>query len=251
MTNKLANKIALITGSSRGIGKSIALGLAKEGAFVIIHYTNNKALAEQVLNEVHAIAGKGEIVRGDFSNKKSLEELFSHVNKILSGRGIDILINNAGALERVGIENTTEEQFDHMFNVNVKSVFFITQHFISNINNGGRIINISSNLSKRPRHEAIIYSMTKAAIDNLTIALASFVGSRQITVNSVAPGATDTDMNKERFKDPTIKTNVGNLNALKRVGTPEDISQVVTFLCSEEGGWITGQYIEASGGAGL
>lgn len=249
--NKLGNKIALITGSSRGIGKSIALDLAKEGAFVIIHYTNNRDSAEEVLNEVHTIGGKGEIVRGDFSNKKSLDELFSQINTILSGRGIDILINNAGALERVGIENTTEEQFDNMFNVNVKSVFFITQHFISKINNGGRIINISSNLSKRPRHEVLTYSMTKAAIDNFTIALASLLGSRQITVNSVAPGATDTDMNKERFKDQMVKTSVGNMNALKRVGTPEDISKVVTFLCSEDGGWITGQYIETSGGAGL
>lgn len=249
--NKLENKIALITGSSRGIGKSIALDLAKEGAFVIIHYTNNKDSAEQVRNEVHAAGGNGEIVRGDFLNKKSLDELFAQVDKILAGRGIDILINNAGALDRVGIENTTEEQFDNMFNVNVKSVFFITQYFIPKINNGGRIINTSSNLSKRPRHEAITYSMTKAAIDNFTIALASLLGSRQITVNSVAPGATDTDMNKERFKDPTVKMSVGNMNALKRVGTPEDISKVVTFLCTEAGGWITGQYIETSGGAGL
>src|SRR6187397_3182374 len=145
---KLENKIALITGSSRGIGKSIALDLAKEGAFVIIHYTNNRASAEEVLNEVHAIGGKGEIVKGDFLNNNSLDELFAQINKLLSGRGIDILINNAGALERAGIETTTEAQFDNMFNVNVKSVFFITQHFISKINNGGRIINISSNLSK-------------------------------------------------------------------------------------------------------
>ena len=248
---KFENKIALITGSSRGIGKSIALELAKEGAFVIIHYTNNKLSAEQTLNEVNAIGGKGELVRADFSDKNSLNDLFSQVNNVLLGRGIDILINNVGVLERVGIENTTEEQFDNMFNINVKSVFFITQHFISVMNTGGRIINISSNLSKRPRQEVLTYSMTKAAIDNFTIALASLLGPRQITVNSVAPGATDTDMNKERFKDPLVKASVGSMNALKRVGTPEDISKVVTFLCSEDGGWITGQCIEVSGGAGL
>jgi NAD(P)-dependent dehydrogenase (short-subunit alcohol dehydrogenase family) len=119
------------------------------------------------------------------------------------------------------------------------------------MNNVGIIINIYSNVSKRPRQELIAYSMTKAAIDNFTTTLASTLGSRQITVNSVAPGATDTDMNKERFKDPIVKENVGNMNALKRVGTPNDIAKVVTFLCSEDGGWITGQYIEASGGAGL
>ena len=173
------------------------------------------------------------------------------INKILSGGKIDILVNNAGVLERADIVNTTEAQFDKMFKVNVSSVFFITQHFISRINDGGRIINISSNLSKRPRQEVIGYSMTKAAIDNFTIALASMLGSRQITVNSVAPGATDTDINKERFKDPLVKANIGNMSALKRVKTPEDISKVVAFLCSDEGFWITGQYIETSGGAGI
>jgi 3-oxoacyl-[acyl-carrier protein] reductase len=249
--NTFENKIALITGSSRGIGKSIALELAKEGAFVIIQYTNNRPSAEQALNEVNAIGGKGELVRADFSHSNSIDDLFSQVNKILSGKKIDFLINNAGVLEKGSVENVTEEQFDNMFNVNVKSVFFITQHFIPIMNNEGRIINISSNLSKRPRQEVIAYSMTKAAIDNFTITLASTLGSRQITVNSVAPGATDTDMNKERFKDPLVKTSVGNMNALKRVGTPDDIAKVVTFLCSENGGWITGQYIEASGGAGL
>jgi len=248
---KFENKIALITGSSRGIGKSIALDLAKEGAFVIIHYTNNKPSAEQTLSEVNAIGGKGELVRANFSDRNSINDLFAQVDKILSNKKIDFLINNAGILEKGSLENVSEEQFDDMFNVNVKSVFFITKHFISIMNNGGRIINISSNLSKRPRQELIAYSMTKAAIDNFTITLASTLGSRQITVNSVAPGATDTDMNKERFKDPIVKESVGNMNALKRVGTPNDITKVVAFLCSEDGGWITGQYIEASGGAGL
>jgi len=248
---KLENKIALITGSSRGIGKSIALGLAAEGAFVIIHYTNNKSSAEQVLNEVTAIGAKGAIVNADFSDSNSIDDLFSQVNEILAGRKLDILINNAGVLERLGIENTTTEKFDAVFNVNVKSVFFITQHFIPLINDGGRIINISSNLSKRPRQEVLAYSMSKAAIDTFTIALASALGPRQITVNAVAPGATDTDMNKERLSNPAIKTHIENLSALKRIATPEDISKVVTFLCSEDGGWITGQYIEASGGAGL
>ena len=249
--NRFENKIAMVTGSSRGIGKSIALELAKGGAFVIIHYTNNRPSAEETLNEVNAIGGKGELVSANFSDNNSVDDLFSQVDKVLSGRKIDFLINNAGVLEKDSVENVSKEQFGNMFNVNVKSVFFITQHFIPIINNGGRIINISSNLSKRPRQELIAYSMTKAAIDNFTIALASTLGSRQITVNSVAPGATDTDMNKERFKDPSVKTSVGNMNALKRVGTPSDIAKVVTFLCSENGGWITGQYIEASGGAGL
>lgn len=249
--NKLKDKIALITGSSRGIGKSIALELAKEGAFVIIHYTNNRPSAEQVLNEVNAIGGKGELISADFSDSISIDNLFSQVHKILSGKKIDMLINNAGVLERSSFENVSEEQFDKMFYVNVRSVFFITQHLITMMNDGGRIINISSNLSKRPSQGVIAYSMTKAAIDNFTMALASTLGSRQITVNSVAPGATDTDMNKERFKDPLVKMDVGNMNALKRVGTPNDISKVVAFLCSEDGGWITGQYIEASGGAGL
>lgn len=131
------------------------------------------------------------------------------------------------------------------------SLFFIAQRFISIMDNGGRIINISSNLSKLPLQEAIAYSMTKASIDNFTIALASTLGSRQITVNSVAPGITDTGMNEEQFKDPLFKTSVANMTALKRVDTSDDIAKVVTFLCSEDGGWITGQYIEASGGAGL
>lgn len=248
---KLEHKIALVTGASRGIGKAIAIQLATEGAFVIIHYASNQKAANKTLSDINALGGKGITIKSDFSSVNEITSLFKELDEILGNKKIDILVNNAGILNKYDLEHITEEQFDSQFAINVKSPFFITQQALPRINDGGRIINISSYLSKRPKYEYGAYAMTKAAIDNFTISLAIALGPRKITVNAIAPGSIDTDMNKDRFKDIKIKEAVGKMAALQRVGTPSDIANTVIFLCSQAGEWITGQYIEASGGLGL
>ena len=250
--NRFESKIALVTGSSRGMGKTIALQLAKQGAYIIIHYTSSKTSAEQVLEEIKSLGSDGAIVKADFSENNVGDLLMAQVKEVLNGRKIDFLINNAGVFEPGYIEEVTEAQYDKMFNVNVKAVLFTTQKLISYINDGGRIINISSILSKNPFPVAIAYSMSKAAIDNFTIAMASVLGERQITVNAIAPGVTDAGMNTEDFKNnPNAVSDIANNTALNRIGTATDIANAVLMLCSEESGWVTGQYINASGGAGI
>lgn len=248
---KLNDKIALVTGASRGIGKAIAIDLASEGAFVIIHYASNSNAANETLDKIHSLEGKGALIKSSFSLIDDIKYLFKEVDQILGERKIDILVNNAGILNKFNLENITEMQFDAQFSVNVKSPFFVTQYALTRLNDGGRIINISSYLSKRPKYEYGAYSMTKAAIDNFTISLAIALGPRKITVNAIAPGSIDTDMNKDRFRSPSVKEAVGKMAALQRIGTPNDISNTVQFLVSDAGEWITGQYIEVSGGLGL
>jgi NAD(P)-dependent dehydrogenase (short-subunit alcohol dehydrogenase family) len=248
---RLKHKIALVTGASRGIGKAIALHLASEGAFVIIHYAFNNEAASQTLDELHEAGGKGVLIKSDFTSIDEIKHLFEEVDRVLGKNKIDILINNAGILNKFDLENITEAQFDSQFHVNVKAPFFVSKQALSRLNNGGRIINISSYLSKKPKYEYGAYAMTKAAIDNFTISLAIALGPRKITVNAIAPGSIDTDMNKDRFQDLTVKKAVGEMTALQRVGTPDDIASTIMFLVSNEGGWITGQYIEVSGGLGL
>ncbi|NER14715.1 SDR family oxidoreductase [Leptobacterium flavescens] len=248
---KLQDKIALVTGASRGIGKSAAVHLATEGAFVIVHYANQREAALKTVEEIEAFGGKAIALKADFSSLENITALFKEIDQLLKGKKLDILINNAGILNKFGLEEITETQFDEQFAVNVKSPFFITQQAISRLNDGGRIINISSYLSKKPKYEYGAYSMTKAAIDNFTLSLATALGPRKITVNAIAPGSIDTDMNKERFKDIEVREAVSKMTAFQRVGKPDDISKVIVFLASEAGEWITGQYIEASGGLGL
>lgn len=243
------NKIALVTGSSRGIGRAIALKLAKQGATVIIHYADNDVAAQETINEL-----KGEnvfLVKADLASIPGVDTLIAEVDKIIAGNKLDFHINNAGIIFRASMEKISESDFDKMFNINVKAPFFLTARILSRINDGGRIINLSSQVSKRPRYEVGAYAMTKAAIDNFTMSLASILGARKITVNSVAPGIVDTDMNKEKLQDKLLRAATAEKIAMKRIGMPEDIADAVLLLLSEEGRWITGQCIEVSGGAGL
>lgn len=243
------NKIALVTGSSRGIGRAIALKLAKQGATVIIHYADNDVAAQVTINEL-----KGEnvfLVKADLASIPGVDTLIAEVDKIIAGNKLDFHINNAGIIFRASMEKISESDFDKMFNINVKAPFFLTARILSRINDGGRIINLSSQVSKRPRYEVGAYAMTKAAIDNFTMSLASILGARKITVNSVAPGIVDTDMNKEKLQDKLLRAATAEKIAMKRIGMPEDIADAVLLLLSEEGRWITGQCIEVSGGAGL
>jgi 3-oxoacyl-[acyl-carrier protein] reductase len=249
--NTLTNKIALITGSSRGIGKAIAQTLANEGATIILHYAHDEASALKTLQEINTNHQQAFLVKADLQHRHEINHLFTQVDAILNKKKLDILVNNAGILVRAGLTKITECEYDTMFDVNVRAPFFITAKALERMNDGGRIINISSQVSKRPRYEVGAYSMTKAAIDNFTMSLASVVGERQITVNAVAPGMVDTDMNKDKLKSADVRSAIEQKVALKRIGIPSDIAEVVNFLISEAGGWITGQCIEASGGSGL
>jgi NAD(P)-dependent dehydrogenase (short-subunit alcohol dehydrogenase family) len=247
----LKHKLALVTGASRGIGKAISLKLAEMGADLIIHYGKNDAEANDTLQKIKALGTEAYPLKADLSSLTGIDLMFRETDRILKGKNIDVLVNNAGILHRKNITEISESEFDELFAVNLKAPFFITKRVISLMNKGGRIINISSYLSERPKYDYGCYSMTKAALDNFTKSMAFELGSKQITINSVAPGSTDTDMNRFRFKYPEKKEQVAKITALGRVGTAEDIAEVVGFLASENSHWITGQCIEVSGGLGL
>jgi 3-oxoacyl-[acyl-carrier protein] reductase len=251
----MKDKVAVITGSSRGIGRAIANRLAEEGALVVINYAGNSEAAAATVADIEANGGSALTVQGDISSVAQIQKFYEKLDVELSQRTgtnqFDILVNNAGVGGIATIEGTTEEQFERLFAVNVKGAFFVTQMALPRLRDGGRIINISSGVSRRPIPDFATYGLTKAALDNFTLVLASELGKRNITVNSIAPGYTETDANTEILKDPTVRETVSSMTALGRIGKVEDIASVAAFLASEDGGWVTGQYIEASGGFNL
>ncbi len=242
---RLAGKIALVTGGSRGIGTAIAKRLAEEGATVALTYSKNKDSADKVVNEINQGESKAYAYKADASSQKEVEQLFEQLKR--DHGKLDILVNNAGVWEGGPIEEVDVEQFDRIFSVNVRGVIATTKAALKVLQNGGRIINISSVAAKTSLPGMGIYSARKAALDTLTRIWAQELGARQITVNGVAPGTTATDMYHQAMPDEAKKAYIEK-TALKRVGEPEDIANVVAFLASEDGGWITGQSLEASGG---
>lgn len=250
----LAGKVALVTGGSRGIGRAIALRLADDGAIVAIHYNGARAAAEDVQASITRAGGTAFVVQADLSHRSGPTVLTSAFTQELIGRfgvpDFDILVNNAGAGKRVTIEHISEDDFDHILTVNLRSPFFLIQSLLPQLRQGGRIINVSSMGVRAAYPEMPAYAPAKAGLESLTRLLAVHVGHRGITVNAVRPGATATDMNKGA-RDPEIALRIAETVALGRVGQPEDISRIVAFLASPESGWITGQEIDASGGQRL
>lgn len=251
MARSLEGKTALVTGASRGIGRAIAERLADDGALVAVHYGRNKSAADTV---VQAIAGKGGqafTVRADLAGENGVRELFAALDKELQSRTgaahLDVLVNNAAIAPFAGFADTTEAVLDEIYTVNVRAPFFISQEAVKRFRDGGRIVNISSNVVRTPFPDAAAYSALKAPIDNLTKTLAVVLGPRGITVNAVSPGATETDM-AAFVREPAAAEAVKGKQALKRIGQPRDIASVVAFLANGESGWVTGQVIEASGG---
>ncbi|KYG61132.1 short-chain dehydrogenase [Bdellovibrio bacteriovorus] len=250
----LNGKIALVTGGSRGIGKAISLRLASEGAFVIVHYGSNKVEAEQTLKEIRQMGGEGVLVSADFKKSNAVENLFSQIDEVVVRDGevhLDILVNNAGIGMIQDFETTTEAQLDALHAINIKSPFLVAQKACQRMKRGGRIINITSIVTRMASSSVGAYSMTKGAVDVLTLFLAKKLGPQQITVNSVAPGVINTEMNAEALGHPESRKFMESLSALGRVGEPQDIADVVAFVASEEARWISGQRIEASGGSFL
>ena len=251
---QLDGKVALVTGASRGLGRAIALRFASEGATVAVHYGRSADLARDVVSEIESQGGRAFAVGADLTSLAEIEALFESLDEkleALTGRaGLDILVNNAGVVEYAEMEATTEAQFDMLFGTNVKGLFFVTQRALSRLRDGGRIINVTSLVSRTVFPGVTAYAMTKGAVDVLTHHLASAMGARGITVNGLAPGAIDTEMN------PWLRTAEGeqmalSLQAMQRVGQPDDIANAALLLASRDAGWITANYIDVSGGSKL
>jgi len=255
MSRSLEGKVALVTGASRGIGRAIAQRLAADGALVAVHYGKNKAAADDVVSEVTESGGAAFAVGADLAAKDGVKVLYAALDKELQARmgstKFDILVNNAAIAPFANFAGTTEQVLDEIYAVNVRSVFLATQEGLKRLRDGGRVVNISSGVVRTPVVDAAAYSILKAPIDNLTKVLAVEVGGRSITVNSVAPGVIETDMSAAFSRDPTAVEHVKGKQALKRIGQPEDVADVVRFLSGLEGRWVTGQVIEASGGSRL
>lgn len=247
------NKIALVTGGSRGLGKNMAISLAKKGINVILTYNSKKDEAVAVVAEIEQLGAKAASLQLNTGNVKSFEQFFEQVKQVLketfNADRFDFLVNNAGIGLHMPFAETTEAQFDQLMNIHFKGVFFLTQKALNLINNGGRIINISSGLARFsfPGHGA--YAAMKGAIETLSRYMAKELGARGIAVNVIAPGAIETDFGGGTVRDNAeMNKNVASATALGRAGLPDDIGGVVAFLCTDEARWINAQRIEVSGG---
>jgi 3-oxoacyl-[acyl-carrier protein] reductase len=251
----LAGKTALVTGAGRGIGKEIAIRLARDGALVIVHYGSSREAAEAVVAEIERGGGHAFAVGAELSEPGSVKQLFRAIDAELGARGIegiDILVNNAGIGLQAGLMTVTPEEFDRVFAVNARAPLFIAQEAARRMEAGGRIINISSMVGHRAFGGSYIaYGATKAALDYMTISMAAVLGPRGITVNAVAPGATNTDFVGDMMANEAIVARLKADTALGEVGDPRDIAAAVALLASPDSKWITGERIRASGGAQL
>lgn len=250
----LKGKFALVTGASRGIGRAIALRLAERGAVVAAHYGRRRDDAEETVRMIAATGGTAFVIGADLAKSADIESFFASLDSEMANRGhdaIDILVNNAGIGGGGSIETMKESNFDRLFATNVKGTFLVTQRALPRLRDGGRVITISSMVALAAYPGSIAYAMTKAALNSFTVSLAADLGKRGITVNAVAPGATDTEFIAEYLADPASASFFASAAALGRIGQPGDIAGVVAFLASAEGGWMTGQIVQASGGMHL
>lgn len=248
-------KVALITGSSRGLGAATAKRLARDGFFVVVNYVRSMKDGEDVLREVQKQGGKGALVQGDVSNLAGIRQFFERTDEALKSNGlpaaIDVLVANAGIIISKPFAEMTEADFDSLFDTNVKGVFFLIQGALPRMRDNGRIVTLSSGLSRFANPMFTAYSATKGAVDVMTRVLAQELGARGITVNAIAPGAVDTDMNAGWLRSEAGRTMLMSRQALKQVAVPPDIADAIAFLAGPDSRWITGQRIEASGGSSL
>ncbi len=249
----MKNKIAIVTGGSRGLGKDMALCLAKKNIDVIVTYNTNEAMALDTVKEIEAHGAKAAIAHLNMSEFKSLDTFVKNIEVLLSttfnATHFDFLINNAGMGKTLPFVEVTEDVFDDFLNVHFKSVYFLTQKLLKQMNDGGSIINISSGTTRFSNPGYSVYASMKGAMEILTKYLAKELGNRGIRSNIVAPGPVETDFNNAAIRNnPQFKTMLGNMSPLGRVGAADDLGGVIAFLCSDDAKWINGQRIEVSGG---
>jgi len=247
------NKIALVTGSSRGLGKNAAMYLAKAGNDLIITYRSKQEEADAVVGEIEKAGQKAIALQLDTGISKSFDGFIEQLSAVLKdkwGRDtFDFLVNNAGIDAASPFAQTTEDDFDNLFNVHFKGVYFLTQKSLPLIADGGRIINLSTGLTRFATPGYAAYASMKGAIEVFTKYLAKELGSRGIAANMVAPGIIETDFTKKAFDThPGLDKYMASITALGRVGQPDDIGGIIAFLCSDDARWINAQRIEASGG---
>jgi 3-oxoacyl-[acyl-carrier protein] reductase len=244
---RLTGKVAVVTGASKGIGAAIAEELAKDGASVIVNYSASGQQADAVVAKIKAAGGKAKSVRADVSKPGEAKQL---IDTTVSEFGrVDILVNNAAVYDFLPLEQVTEAHFDRMFNLNVKGLLFTTQAAAGAFGDrGGSIINIGSMASQTPPPGSVVYSATKGALDVITKGLAAELGPRKILVNAVLPGPVETEGTQSMDNWDQFKNMLVPRTPLGRVGQPRDIATVVSFLASDDAGWITGQIIPAAGG---
>lgn len=250
------SKIALITGGSRGLGKNMAVAIAKKGIDVILTYNSKKDEALAVVAQIEALGQKAAALQLNTGEIKSFDGFFKDFGVVLKDKfgaaRFDFLVNNAGIGTHEPFATTTEEQFDLLMNIHFKGVFFLTQKALNLINDGGRIINLSSGLARFSIPGVSAYGSMKGAVETLTRYLAKELGPRGIAANVVAPGAIETDFSGGLVRDnPQYNKMVAGATALGRAGLPDDIGGVVAFLCTEEARWINAQRIEVSGGMNI
>jgi len=250
------SKIALVTGGSRGLGKDMALSLAKKGINVILTYNSKKDEALAVVAEIEKTGQKAAALQLNTGEVNTFDQFFEEVKTVLkdtfNADHFDFLINNAGIGINASIAETTEEQFDTLTNIHFKGVFFLTQKALPLINDGGRIVNLSSGLARFSMPGYAAYAAMKGAIETLSRYMAKELGARGIAVNVIAPGAIETDFGGGVVRDNAhVNEHIAGITALGRVGKPDDIGSVVAFLCTEDAKWINAQRIEVSGGMNL
>ena len=241
----LNNKVAIVTGSSKGIGMHIAKSLAQAGVSVVVNYASDQTGADRVVSEILASGGDAIAIRADVSKTADVKALFD--TAIAKFGKVDLLINNAGIAIYKLIKDTTDDDFDRIFDINVRGVFLTLREAATRLENGGRIINLSSSVTRLMMPSYGTYSATKAAVEQMTRVFAKEVGLRGITVNSISPGPTNTELFTAGKNDETINR-LASMAALGRIGEPDDIARVVLFLVSEEAVWVTAQNLGVNGG---
>ena len=248
-SNKLAGKVAVVTGASKGIGAAIAKNLAAEGAAVVVNYASSKTGADKVVAEITSAGGKAVAVQADVAKKADIDRLFAETKKAL-GR-LDILVNNAGIYEFSPLDSITEEHFHKQFNLNVLGVILVSQAAARLFDSaGGSIVNISSVVSTLAFPNASVYSGTKGAVDAITRALATELGPRKIRVNAIRPGMVETEgTHAAGIEESAMQKQVLAQTPLGRLGKPDDIAGTAVFLASADSSWITGETLVIAGGS--
>lgn len=248
---ELAGKTALVTGSSRGIGAAIAERLARDGAHVAVHYGKDDAAANATVERIRQGGGRAFAVKAELGAPGDIATLFAGIERGFGDQRLDILVNNAAIMiYEATVEGATLESFERVFAVNVRAPLFIAQRALRQMQSGGRIVNVSSGVTWFAIPE-VVYSMTKGALNVMTRSLALTQGPRGITVNTVSPGITATDMNGWLVESAEAQARVASMVALGRHGQPADIADAVAFFVSNDGRWVTGQTLEVNGGLWL